>query len=1252
MIVQFSQIDGDAHFWSFDKFSENKAVLTGRIKYLLIVLFSVFVNSVSGQITQPTAWTKPYDQTTLTATGTSFAIAAGSNRILVVGVTTTYTEGGGSGIQADPTITYGGVSLTKATGNGGTNGRMHTWLYYLKDNTVMDATSRAFNVTGGAVTNATLANMTVWYGVFAGVDQSPASYTTGNGFSNTGANGPATLSAAMTVNTNEQAVYITSIYNDNSAAIPSYTINTNWTSGGTNSGNVNSGGNVAWKNEVAKRSIPGSNTTDQAATSTITPNNNIRFAMSAISFPRVTTPTITSLGSASACEGGSITINGTNLSGVTAANVKIGGTAVSSITSNSATQIVAVVGSGTTGTVTVTTTGGTATSAATFTVNPSPTTSNAGIDQYGTSASFTLAANTPTSGTGAWTITSGPSTSLAQFSSTSSPTATFTPSGSGSYVLTWTITNSCGSSTDDVIIANCVGNLIINGDFAAQTANWTAATTRGTTAETNVENTYFSSGNNDYTAELDYEASLRQVVSVIPGVSYTVTFLYARRENASTPATTDVTVKITGGTSVITSPSLTTTNSTPKVGTLTFTATSSSIGVEFYNTLNTAGQTLGTIIDNIVLVPSSQVTPVATTVPKGIYKTLTSCAGLSVQLDVENVPASGVTYAWTGNAGTVFSSTTIKNPTVTFSGTGILQATVTVTTASGCSGIPSTTYVNFIANPTITTAATPAVVTAVCQSASVQTTTMAYTAATDSPTSYSIDWATLTDQGSTSFAFASGGGNVTGISVPAGTASGTYLGTMTITNANGCIGTKAITLTVNQSPTITTQPSSSAICPGTNKVFSVTTAGAGTLTYAWQISTNGGTTFTALTNGGIYSNVTTASMTLTAPAGTLANNQYRCVVSGGTCTPTSVTSNAGVLTFNASPAGLSYTSATVSYCLNTAIATNSATLTTAGSPAVTYSATLPAGLSIDTATGAITGTPTAVSAAANYTVTATNTCGFTTRVLNITVNSLPVISTQPQALAVCENGSGAFTISTSASSPSYFWEYSADGLTNWLTTNGVAGVTGYNTASLNLSNTPLGYSGNYVRCTITSGSCSIISNTARLTVNPLPAAAGAITGTGTVCQGQSGVTYSVTAITNATGYTWTLPTGASITSGSNTNSITVSYSASAASGTVTVQGTNTCGNGTVSSGFSITVNPLPAAAGAITGSGTVCQGQTGVTYSVPAIANATGYTWTLPTGASITSGTNTRSITVSYSASAASGTVTVQGTNGCGSGTV
>ncbi|MFH2143515.1 MAG: hypothetical protein ABIJ97_13905, partial [Bacteroidota bacterium] len=81
----------------------------------------------------------------------------------------------------------------------------------------------------------------------------------------------------------------------------------------------------------------------------------------------VASPVITTLGSTEGCTGTTITINGCYLSGAT--SVTIGGTAVTAILTNTATQITATIGAGTTGTVSVTTPLGIATSASTFIVN-------------------------------------------------------------------------------------------------------------------------------------------------------------------------------------------------------------------------------------------------------------------------------------------------------------------------------------------------------------------------------------------------------------------------------------------------------------------------------------------------------------------------------------------------------------------------------------------------------------------------------------------------------------------------------------------------------------------------------------------------------------------------------------------------------------------------------------------------------------------------------------------------------------------
>jgi len=171
-----------------------------------------------------------------------------------------------------------------------------------------------------------------------------------------------------------------------------------------------------------------------------------------------------------------------------------------------------------------------------------------------------------------------------------------------------------------------------------------------------------------------------------------------------------------------------------------------------------------------------------------------------------------------------------------------------------------------------------------------------------------------------------------------------------------------------------------------------------------------------------------------------------------------------------------------------------------------------------------------------------------------------------------------------------------------------------------------------------------------VTVNGLPGAAGSITGTSAVCLGSMGVAYSVSPVTNAIDYVWTLPAGATIATGAGTNSITVDFSFSAVAGDITVYGNSLCGNGVSSPPFHVAITQLPLAAGPITGTDTVCAGEMGVAYSVTPVPNATGYSWNLPLGAFIATGANTANITVDFAFGASSGNMSVYGTNSCGNG--
>ncbi|CAN5456958.1 hypothetical protein BH10BAC3_BH10BAC3_34120 [soil metagenome] len=168
----------------------------------------------------------------------------------------------------------------------------------------------------------------------------------------------------------------------------------------------------------------------------------------------------------------------------------------------------------------------------------------------------------------------------------------------------------------------------------------------------------------------------------------------------------------------------------------------------------------------------------------------------------------------------------------------------------------------------------------------------------------------------------------------------------------------------------------------------------------------------------------------------------------------------------------------------------------------------------------------------------------------------------------------------------------------------------------------------------------------------IPATPGTISGLINLCANIGGpaVTYSITAVTNATGYNWTVPAGATITSSLPfTTAITVTFSNAFVSGNVAVQALGTCG---YSAFKTLAVNKgIPATAGTISGPSFVCSyvDGTSVNYSIAAVTNATGYNWTVPTGATITSAQPyTTSITVIYRSAFISGNIAVQGFSTCG----
>ena len=98
-------------------------------------------------------------------------------------------------------------------------------------------------------------------------------------------------------------------------------------------------------------------------------------------------------------------------------------------------------------------------------------------------------------------------------------------------------------------------------------------------------------------------------------------------------------------------------------------------------------------------------------------------------------------------------------------------------------------------------------------------------------------------------------------------------------------------------PTIATQPASQTVAAGGNADFRVVAAGTAPLTDQWQLSMDGGNTWTNLTDTAPYSGTATGSLTITGVIIAMNGNQYRCLVSNSV--QNDVPSNAAILTVSA-----------------------------------------------------------------------------------------------------------------------------------------------------------------------------------------------------------------------------------------------------------------------------------------------------------------------------------------------------------------
>lgn len=114
------------------------------------------------------------------------------------------------------------------------------------------------------------------------------------------------------------------------------------------------------------------------------------------------------------------------------------------------------------------------------------------------------------------------------------------------------------------------------------------------------------------------------------------------------------------------------------------------------------------------------------------------------------------------------------------------------------------------------------------------------------------------------------------------------------------------------------------------------------------------------------------------------------------------------------PAGLAYRETAAIYTVGEAVSANAPTNSSGPITAYGIAPALPAGLAFDSQTGAITGTPTSVTADAAYTVTGSNAAGGTSATLHIAVEAAPVA---PASLTYSASGAAALYVKSEAIVP-------------------------------------------------------------------------------------------------------------------------------------------------------------------------------------------------------------------------------------------